>query len=123
MTLADTRSDVSSAESGLLSSNQLEMMRAFFCYEFEVSRLDRESVPAVTEDAVEEWIDALGSSGLFAPAELRSMGAAWRAAPEALIDLLVGDVDEVAARRDVPEVEVVGTEPSADRTAAFLRAS
>ncbi|OZC76293.1 hypothetical protein CH304_17245 [Rhodococcus sp. 15-649-1-2] len=112
MTLAHTRQDLADAtptvldaavDSAPLSSSQLEMMRAFFSCEFEVARLDRESIPVATPDAVAEWIDALRMSGLFSPSEMRTMSAAWTSEPDALVSLLVGDVDEVAARRDVTE--------------------
>ncbi|KZF11550.1 hypothetical protein A2J03_19395 [Rhodococcus sp. EPR-157] len=122
MTLADTRPEVTtpaSSNSADLSTSQLEMMRAFFCYEFEVELLDRESVPAVTPEAVEEWIEALEHSGLFVAAELQTMARAWRAEPEALVALLIGDVDEVAAKREVVEFEVLG----AAVKASYLRAS
>ncbi len=81
-----------------LSRSQLDVMRAFFCYEFEVATLDRESVPEATEDAVAEWIEALQMSGLFASAELRTMTEVWLNEPASLVSLLVGDVDEAAAR-------------------------
>lgn len=106
------------SEAASLSQSQLEMMRAFFCYEFEVSQLDRDTVPAATPEAVEEWIEALGMSGLFAPAELRTMSAAWLSEPDALVSLLVGNIDEVAAKR-----EVVDVEPESGNTPSFLRAS
>lgn len=122
MTLADTRPEVTtpaSSDSADLSTSQLEMMRAFFGYEFEVELLDRESMPVVTVEAVDEWIEALEHSGLFVAAELQTMAHAWRAEPEALVSLLIGDVDEVAAKRDVVELEVPGTVDKA----SFLRAS
>lgn len=100
-----------------ISHGQLDMMRAFFCYEFEVARLDRSSLPEATEEVVAEWIEALEMSGLFAPTELRVMAAAWIAEPDALVSLLVGDVDEIAARRET----VTASESSSK--AAYLRAS
>lgn len=81
-----------------LSLSQLDVMRAFFCYEFEVATLDRESLPEATEDAVAEWIEALQMSGLFAPAELRTMTEVWLSEPASLISLLVDEGDEVAVR-------------------------
>ncbi|ORI14497.1 hypothetical protein [Rhodococcus sp. 1168] len=105
MTLADARySDAvatASGEARTLSRSQLDMMRAFFCYEFEVSRLERTSLPEATPEVVAEWVGALGMSGLFAPAELLTMAEAWLREPESLLALLVGDVDEIAARREV----------------------
>lgn len=116
---ADTVGTVSvPAETAALSPTQLEMMRAFFCYEFEVARLDSETVPVVTREAIREWIEALEMSGLFAPTELRTMSAAWLSEPEALVALLVGDVDEVAARRDVVE-----SAPETAINPSLLRAS
>lgn len=142
MTLADTRSTVTTpavpvhtvsasatrAQSSLLSHNQLEMMRAFFCYEFEVAQLDHESVPAATEDAIDEWVEALEMSGLFASAELRTIGNAFRSEPSAVVSLLVGNVDEIAARRDFVAAPAAPTAPTAPaapaaRNTAYLRAS
>jgi hypothetical protein len=127
MTLADIRTEGDSSsvtvetaavsDAASLSASQLDMMRAFFCYEFEVARLDRESVPEVTADAVAEWVEALSMSGLFMPSELRTMTSAWLTEPEALVSLLVGDVDEVAARREVESA------PEPTVTPAYLRAS
>lgn len=122
MTLADTRSateTTASSGSAALTSSQLEMMRAFFCYEFEVAQLDRNSVPEATPESVEEWIEALEISGLFVASELQSMRLAWQSEPEALVALLIGDVDEIAARRDVLEVVATG----APSEASYLRAS
>ena len=105
MTIADARySDavvISSGEAQTLSRSQLDMMRAFFCYEFEVARLERTSLPEATPEVVAEWVGALEMSGLFAGAELRTMADAWLREPESLVSLLVGDVDEIAARREV----------------------
>lgn len=106
-----------------MSHTQLDMMRAFFCYEFEVERLDRDSLPTATPDAVAEWVEALAMSGLFAPTELRTMTQAWSHEPEALIRLLSG-VDVLAARRgntDVADAEVAAVDPQTP--AAYLRAS
>ncbi len=108
-----------------VSRAQLDMMRAFFCYEFEVEQLDRNSLPAATVDAVEEWVEALAMSGLFAPTELRAMAQAWSRAPEALIRLLSG-VDEVTARRGAADNDTDVSEVAAaalDTSAAYLRAS
>lgn len=125
MTLADTRPAVTTAriDSAELTASQLEMMRAFFCYEFEVARLDRDSVPAATAEAVAEWIEALEFSGLFVASELTAMRQAWLAEPEALVNLLVGDVDEVAARRDVLEVAPAKATVNGLEEASYLRAS
>lgn len=110
MTLADARPTI--------STSQLEMMRAFFSCEFEVALLDRESMPEASPEAVAEWIEALEMSGLFAPSELRTMSNAWLGEPDALVSLLVGDIDEVAARRDIVE-PVAAT----DESSRYLRAS
>ncbi|MDJ0395745.1 hypothetical protein QMK17_20700 [Rhodococcus sp. G-MC3] len=129
MTLADSRPVVAassavfdtasaSTDAASLSVSQLEMMRSFFCYEFEVAQLDRESIPVPTSEAVAEWIEALAMSGLFVTSELRTMTDAWLSEPEALISLLVGDIDEVAARR-----EVTGAVAEIDVKSSFLRAS
>lgn len=82
-----------------MSRGQLDMVRAFFCYEFETDALARDTIPEPTADAVSEWIDALASSGLFANAEMRNIAAVWAAEPDALVSLLAGDIDEIAARR------------------------
>lgn len=127
MTLADSRPDIAtssvaldetSADTASLSSSQLDMMRSFFCYEFEVALLDRESIPAATPEAVAEWIEALEMSGLFMSSELRTMTDAWLTEPEALVSLLVGDIDEVAARREVTDAV-----PEIVTKSSFLRAS
>jgi hypothetical protein len=82
-----------------MSRGQLDMVRAFFCYEFETESLGRDTIPEPTPEAVAEWIDALAASGLFAGAEMRNIAAVWAAEPDALVSLLAGDVDEIAARR------------------------
>lgn len=141
MTLADTRTAVPkplvadscstvdgpasldspvTAESTTVSSSQLEMMRAFFCYEFEVDRLDLDSLPEATPEAVAEWVDALAMSGLFAPTELHAMSSAWLSEPEVLIHILSG-ADEVAARRDVAESDADSITP--ESPASLPRAS
>ncbi|SNS85160.1 hypothetical protein [Rhodococcoides kyotonense] len=99
-----------------LSQGQLDMMRAFFCYEFDVARLDRSALPEPTTEVVAEWIGALEMSGFFVSSELRAMAQAWISEPEALVALLVGDVDEIAARRDT-------TSAGASDSPSFLRAS
>lgn len=127
MTLADSRTSdaalISISTNGLpaLSSNQLDMMRAFFCYEFEVARLERTSLPEATAEVVSEWVGALEMSGLFAPAELRTMAEAWLSEPDQLVSLLVGDVDEIAARRDVGSTVEGVTSSGADT--GLMRAS
>jgi len=133
MTLADTRTAVSMplvadpavgneamTESTSISHTQLEMMRAFFCYEFEVDRLDLDSLPEATPDAVAEWVEALAMSGLFAATELRAMSRAWLTEPRTLVLLLSGS-DEVAARRDVVESEPESITP--ENEVALPRAS
>ncbi|MBY4131515.1 hypothetical protein HQO83_24275 [Rhodococcus fascians] len=82
-----------------MSQGQLDMVRAFFCNEFQADSLDRSTMPEPTADAVAEWIDALASSGLFAPAEVHNISSVWNAEPDALVALLVGEVDEIAVRR------------------------
>jgi hypothetical protein len=124
MTLADARPAVTvdANETELsLSQGQLDMMRAFFCYEFEVARLDRSSLPEPTVEVVAEWIQALETSGFFVSSELRAMAKAWASEPEALVALLVGDVDEIAARRDTVTDHDVATDE--DASPSYLRAS
>ena len=82
-----------------MSQGQLDMVRAFFCNEFQADSLDRSTVPEPTAEAVAEWVDALATSGLFAPAEVRNIASVWAAEPNTLISLLIGDVDEVAVKR------------------------
>ncbi|WP_072807041.1 hypothetical protein [Rhodococcoides yunnanense] len=114
----DTASASSSGSaSSSLSHGQLDMMRAFFCYEFEVARLDRSSLPEATTEVVAEWVEALEMSGLFVPSELRTMSQAWLSEPDALVSLLVGDVDEIAARRETADAADASSTPS------YLRAS
>ncbi|MDV8025187.1 hypothetical protein [Rhodococcus sp. IEGM 1330] len=82
-----------------MSQGQLDMVRAFFCNEFQADSLDRTIMPEPTGDAIAEWIDALATSGLFAPAEVRNISSVWAAEPDALVALLVGEVDEIAVKR------------------------
>ncbi|OZD08658.1 hypothetical protein CH275_04275 [Rhodococcus sp. 06-235-1A] len=82
-----------------MSQGQLDMVRAFFCNEFQSDSLDRSIMPEPTVDAVAEWIGALAASGLFAPAEVSNISSVWAAEPDALVALLVGEVDEIAVRR------------------------
>ncbi|MDJ0362936.1 hypothetical protein [Rhodococcus sp. H29-C3] len=125
MTLADSRTSDTAliGTNGLpaLSSNQLAMMRAFFCYEFEIDELERTVLPDATVEVVSEWVGALEMSGLFAPAELRTMAEAWLSEPDQLVSLLVGDVDEIAARREVVSTAEATVSDAAD--ADLLRAS
>ncbi|MCZ4080217.1 hypothetical protein O1W68_19915 [Rhodococcus sp. H36-A4] len=125
MTLADSRTSDTAliSTSGLptLSSNQLAMMRAFFCYEFEIDELERTALPDATVEVVSEWVGALEMSGLFAPAELRTMSEAWLSEPDQLVSLLVGDVDEITARREV--VSTAEATVSGAAVADLLRAS
>ncbi|NIL75970.1 hypothetical protein [Rhodococcus sp. B10] len=124
MTLADARptvtTDATEPEPSL-TQGQLDMMRAFFCYEFEVARLERSSLPEATPDAVGEWIEALEMSGFFVSSEIRAMAQAWLAEPESLVALLVGDFDEVAARRDTALAEDAASDAAA--SPSYLRAS
>lgn len=125
MTIADSRTSETALDSinGLpgLSSNQLDMMRAFFCYEFEIDELERTALPDATAEVVSEWVGALEMSGLFAPAELRTMAEAWLSEPDQLVSLLVGDVDEIGARREVVSTAEATASGVAD--ADLLRAS
>ncbi|OZD87844.1 hypothetical protein CH278_11795 [Rhodococcus sp. 05-2254-5] len=82
-----------------MSQGQLDMVRAFFCNEFQADSLDRTVMPEPTADAVAEWIDALSTSGLFAPAEVHNISAVWCAEPESMTALLVGEIDEIAVKR------------------------
>ncbi|WP_415977355.1 hypothetical protein [Rhodococcus sp. 077-4] len=83
----------------VMSQGQLDMVRAFFCNEFEADSLDRTTMPEHTTDAIAEWVEALENSGLFAPSEVRNISAVWASQPEAMISLLVGEVDEIAVKR------------------------
>ncbi|OZC56090.1 hypothetical protein CH306_15760 [Rhodococcus sp. 15-725-2-2b] len=105
-----------------MSQGQLAMVRAFFCNEFQADSLDRSTVPDPTADAVAEWIDALATSGLFAPAEVRNISSVWASEPETMVALLVGEVDEIAVKRN----EVAAPAPAIATPAlisAFERAS
>ncbi|MDV6305418.1 hypothetical protein R3P93_22870 [Rhodococcus cerastii] len=101
-----------------MSQGQLDMVRAFFCNEFEADSLDRSTVPEPTAEAVAEWIDALTNSGLFAPAEVRNISSVWAFQPETLVAMLIGEVDEIAAKRGAA---VPAAAP--DLVPAFVRAS
>ena len=105
-----------------MSQGQLDMVRAFFCNEFQADSLDRTTMPEPTADAVAEWIDALASSGLFAPAEVHNISSVWNAEPDALVALLVGEVDEVAVRRHGASVPAAAIATPA-LISAFGRAS
>lgn len=82
-----------------MSQGQLDMVRAFFCNEFQADSLDRTAMPEPTADAVAEWVDALSASGLFAPAEVHNISSVWCAEPESMTALLVGEIDEIAVKR------------------------
>lgn len=135
----DVASAPTSTRSRPISRTQLDMMRAFFCEEFEAEQSSRDTLPAATSDAVTEWVEALTTSGLFAPTELRAMTDAWSAEPDALVRLLSG-VDEIAARRGVGDsiaadgtgdIQADGTDSgvvagrvtATDAHSAYLRAS
>ncbi|MCJ0980453.1 hypothetical protein MTX35_22335 [Rhodococcus sp. ARC_M12] len=100
-----------------MSQGQLDMVRAFFCNEFQADSLDRTTMPEPTSEAVSEWIDALATSGLFAPAEVRNISSVWAAEPETMISLLVGEVDEIAVKR-----HAVATPAAAIATPALVSA-
>ncbi|KZF09485.1 hypothetical protein A2J04_21885 [Rhodococcus sp. EPR-279] len=104
-----------------MSQGQLDMVRAFFCNEFEADSLDRSTVPEPTAEAVAEWIDALTNSGLFAPAEVRNISSVWAAEPETLVAMLIGEVDEIAVKRGAAVPAAVPAAP--DLVPAFVRAS
>nr|WP_314145296.1 hypothetical protein [uncultured Rhodococcus sp.] len=105
-----------------MSQGQLDMVRAFFCNEFQADSLDRSTMPEPTADAVAEWIDALVISGLFAPAEVRNISSVWAAEPETMVALLVGEVDEIAVKRHEAATPAVAIATPA-LVAAFGRAS
>lgn len=104
-----------------MSQGQLDMVRAFFCNEFEADSLDRSTVPEPTAEAVAEWIDALTNSGLFAPAEVRNISSVWAAEPETLVAMLIGEVDEIAVKRGAAVPAAASAAP--DLVPAFVRAS
>lgn len=126
MTLADTRPAIPASAvthafgRRSLSPTQLEMMRAFFCEEFEIDRSAANQLPEPTPTAVAEWVDALTMSGLFAPSELNAMSDAWFTEPHAVVALLSG-VDEVTARREIAEVATPSVEYR--ESTRYLRAS
>jgi hypothetical protein len=105
-----------------MSKGQLDMVRAFFCNEFEADSLDRSTVPEPTAEAVAEWIDALTNSGLFAPAEVRNISSVWAAEPETLVAMLIGEVDEIAVKRHEAAVPAAAVATPA-LIPAFVRAS
>lgn len=104
-----------------MSQGQLDMVRAFFCNEFEADSLDRSTAPELTAEAVAEWIDALNHSGLFAPAEVHNISAVWATEPQALVALLIGEVDEIAVKRHGAAVPAAVATPSL--VSVFGRAS
>lgn len=106
-----------------MSRGQVDMVRAFFANEFDVVTLDRESIPEVSADAVAEWVDALAMSGLFLRAELDMFAGAWTAEPEAVIALLVGDIDEISAKRHEAHQPATAAVASPALVRAFGRAS
>ncbi|KQU53463.1 hypothetical protein ASG84_24045 [Rhodococcus sp. Leaf278] len=105
-----------------MSQGQLDMVRAFFCNEFQADSLDRSVMPEPTAEAVTEWIHALATSGLFAPAEVHNISSVWNAEPDALVALLVGEVDEIAVKRHGASVPAAAIATPA-LISAFERAS
>ncbi|TJZ75788.1 hypothetical protein FCG67_19555 [Rhodococcus oryzae] len=69
------------------------IIRAIFAYEFE----DRDVVDEVVIGAIRsgefgEYLDTVGSSGMFTPSVVDTIGTAWSRDPELLVDALLDGV-------------------------------
>jgi hypothetical protein len=60
---------------------------------------DYATIEALHRGEVDDWLRALGSSGLLSEGALAELGAAWHANPRTLLDILLTEVDEMTARR------------------------
>lgn len=76
------------------------IVRAIFAYEFEDhSVVDELVVDAIRSGEFSEFLDAVESSGMFAPSVVDTIGTAWSRDPELLVDALLDGVDAVTRHR------------------------
>jgi hypothetical protein len=81
------------------TSQKSDCVAALFSYEFAHTRVHYDTIEAIHRGDVGTWVDALTSSGLFAPSEAQEFRARWSAQPKELLDLLLRDADEMTVRR------------------------
>ncbi|SEL35205.1 hypothetical protein [Rhodococcus maanshanensis] len=73
------------------------IIRAIFAYEFEDQDMaDEVVIGAIRSGEFGEFLDTVGSSGMFTPSVVETIGAAWSRDPELLVDALLDGVGSVA---------------------------
>jgi hypothetical protein len=76
-----------------------DCVAALFSYEFVTGGVDYDTVEAIHRGQVDDWVGALGRSGLFTDDAIAEYSVAWSEQPKLLFDILLRDADEVTARR------------------------
>ncbi|EME15325.1 hypothetical protein [Rhodococcus triatomae] len=76
-----------------------DFVTAMFSRGFVEDGVTRVAVERIHRGEIGEWIRALAWSGLFSNLAVANAARAWRHDPRALLDALLGDADEVTARR------------------------
>jgi hypothetical protein len=82
-----------------LTSGHLDMLRALFCDEFDLDGIDASTFAAIHAGEVAEWVQEVGSTGLFSRSELTVIEETWTADPSSLVSVLLDTVDEIGAKR------------------------
>lgn len=80
-------------------TNPRDIAVAMFCGEGRNSGPDYATIEALHRGEVDAWLRALEASGRLSEHVLSELGAAWRANPRALLDILLAGADEMTARR------------------------
>ncbi|TSD93966.1 hypothetical protein FOS14_21940 [Skermania sp. ID1734] len=70
-----------------------------FSYEFFAGGVVYDTLERIHRGEVDDWVDALESSGLFDVSTVLEMEHQWRQHPKSLLDLLLLDADEMTQRR------------------------
>lgn len=76
-----------------------ELVAATFAGEYADGAVDHDALRRIRAGEFGPWLSALDRSGLFDANALANLAERWRADPQALLDALLHDADDVTRRR------------------------